>query len=722
MATTAQRGIVLRLSTEGTEQVKAALKSLGVEGEAALRQLERGAQRVTPPLTALDTAAKRVTNSINSEFQKLASGIVGMISPVNLLIGLVGTAVGAVVGWVTSAVSGSQEAESATSEWADTVDRLQEVYGKAADEVSRLSEQERINRLYTVTYNLANETERYQRALAGIPLLLEDQLRYQIGGTDAAGFGQGATLIQRFQADLRAGNADVGAFLDAFRALAVEAGNPRLFTFVEWLQGVAGDAAEAEEQVANLQAQAAGLNGTLTDEQAALIGVATERERAIQAIDNEIAAHARLLEAQGQTVEATRDATAIREFLARRSTERIASLLVDEARTLATSINNTLAEAFGDPALADAAATLQEPMLTLFNTINAGTPDVLTFRAAIAAFANLEPENTSLQALVSTLLALTDLAAQLQGGLTPVTPPTRPSGGGSGAAAAKAEQRRLEQLARTVLQDVNPALAAELELQERLSDLAAIRAAELLSEADHAAAVSAAHRDYATALEEARLAQEGLDRSLRAGGIRALRSLADEALDAGGVIEQALTSAFRAAGSAFDDFLEGGEDSFRKFVEAILKDLARLAFQQGLALLAQGILGTLTAGGSGVGFFANLLTAIVSHDGGRVGEPMPTRQVSPSLFLSAPRLHTGLAADEFPAILQRGETVIPRGGNAGTVVQVINHSGGRVRQERSKTPDGRELVRIIIDAVAQNIADGGLVSRAIAQAAVDRTI
>jgi hypothetical protein len=35
------------------------------------------------------------------------------------------------------------------------------------------------------------------------------------------------------------------------------------------------------------------------------------------------------------------------------------------------------------------------------------------------------------------------------------------------------------------------------------------------------------------------------------------------------------------------------------------------------------------------------------------------------IFDRAPRLHGGLARDEFPAILQKGETVIPKGGAGG---------------------------------------------------------
>jgi hypothetical protein len=54
----------------------------------------------------------------------------------------------------------------------------------------------------------------------------------------------------------------------------------------------------------------------------------------------------------------------------------------------------------------------------------------------------------------------------------------------------------------------------------------------------------------------------------------------------------------------------------------------------------------------------------VYHQGGDVGSPASSRLVPAALFNNAPRLHQGLAGDEFAAILQEGETVIPRGGRA----------------------------------------------------------
>jgi len=69
------------------------------------------------------------------------------------------------------------------------------------------------------------------------------------------------------------------------------------------------------------------------------------------------------------------------------------------------------------------------------------------------------------------------------------------------------------------------------------------------------------------------------------------------------------------------------------------------------------------------------------HSGGKVGNRQGgvTKRFPTSLFQYAPRLHGGLRADEYPAILQRGETVIPAGQSEspqiGVFVNVQNRTG-----------------------------------------------
>lgn len=72
--------------------------------------------------------------------------------------------------------------------------------------------------------------------------------------------------------------------------------------------------------------------------------------------------------------------------------------------------------------------------------------------------------------------------------------------------------------------------------------------------------------------------------------------------------------------------------------------------------------------GSGVGsilgsLLANWIISEFLHTGGVAGGKNDKALVSASVFDSAKRYHTGLKSDEIPAILQKGETVIPKGGS-----------------------------------------------------------
>ncbi len=98
---------------------------------------------------------------------------------------------------------------------------------------------------------------------------------------------------------------------------------------------------------------------------------------------------------------------------------------------------------------------------------------------------------------------------------------------------------------------------------------------------------------------------------------------------------------------AFTDMIMGAEVNWNDLARTILADLLRIAIR---AQMAQ------VLGFFGFGFG-------VAHAGGIVGETsFPKRVVSASTFAGAPRLHGGLASDEYPTILQRGEQVIPKGG------------------------------------------------------------
>jgi hypothetical protein len=82
------------------------------------------------------------------------------------------------------------------------------------------------------------------------------------------------------------------------------------------------------------------------------------------------------------------------------------------------------------------------------------------------------------------------------------------------------------------------------------------------------------------------------------------------------------------------------------------------------------------------------------HKGGRVP------------YDGIPRLHKGLASDEYPAILQAGETVIPRGGSAGPSVSVVinNNTSAQATTKETRTANGGLNIEVLIDeAIGKSI-------------------
>jgi hypothetical protein len=119
--------------------------------------------------------------------------------------------------------------------------------------------------------------------------------------------------------------------------------------------------------------------------------------------------------------------------------------------------------------------------------------------------------------------------------------------------------------------------------------------------------------------------------------------------------------------SAFEGAITRGK-SFSSVLKGIEQDLLRLGTRKLiteplLALFNSALKGVFGEGGisgifSGIGSFI----AGLFHEGGVVGESVvPQRRVPALAFAGAPRLHNGwFRPDEYPAILQRGEIVVPK--------------------------------------------------------------
>jgi TP901 family phage tail tape measure protein len=161
---------------------------------------------------------------------------------------------------------------------------------------------------------------------------------------------------------------------------------------------------------------------------------------------------------------------------------------------------------------------------------------------------------------------------------------------------------------------------------------------------------------------------------------------------------------------SFLDFVRGVSDSF---IDIWADAMAKIVMKWIAAKVAMGIAGSI-AGGFGAGFStagsdtsSSRVLFSGRHKGGVVGKDPPSfrRWLPASLFQHAPRLHSGLRSDEFPAILQRGETVIPKGGGAGgvTMVNQITVQGGGSKAEDRST--GETIAKAIEIKVRQILRD-----------------
>ena len=249
-------------------------------------------------------------------------------------------------------------------------------------------------------------------------------------------------------------------------------------------------------------------------------------------------------------------------------------------------------------------------------------------------------------------------------------------------------------------------------------------------------------RDVIEAAEDEAERRLRASRHWRDGAIRGLRDYAEAATDAGKRADDGVTSGIKSMEGALVEFVTTGKLSVSDFADHIIAEMARAAIQQSITgPLASGLSGLLTTGlGSlvgGYGVFSPYNTAgpdgvvgSVFHTGGVAGEPGGTRRVvAPAVFAGARRYHRGgiagmLRPEEIPAILERGEEVIPArdprhranlaaaSAAAPTVIVNIDNRDGPPQREvnRSVRWDGK---RAVVDIVTENIADGGNIAKAI---------
>jgi hypothetical protein len=119
--------------------------------------------------------------------------------------------------------------------------------------------------------------------------------------------------------------------------------------------------------------------------------------------------------------------------------------------------------------------------------------------------------------------------------------------------------------------------------------------------------------------------------------------------------------------SAFENAITRGQ-SFSSVLKGIEQDLLKLGTRKLITEPLLALFNSALKGVFGEGSISGIFSGIGSfiaglfHEGGVVGESaVPHRRVPALAFAGAPRLHNGwFRPDEYPAILQRGEIVVPK--------------------------------------------------------------
>ncbi len=157
----------------------------------------------------------------------------------------------------------------------------------------------------------------------------------------------------------------------------------------------------------------------------------------------------------------------------------------------------------------------------------------------------------------------------------------------------------------------------------------------------------------------------------QAGAQQAFQEYQAQAENSASAVKKAFMSAMQATDDAIVGLVTSSGDSLQKLenvANSIVADITKMIVQQQITgplfnFISGSIGGSGGGGSSGGGILGDLFGSIF-HEGGVVGESTPQRRVPAYVFAGAPRYHSGgiagLMPGEIPAILQRGETVLPK--------------------------------------------------------------
>ncbi len=273
-----------------------------------------------------------------------------------------------------------------------------------------------------------------------------------------------------------------------------------------------------------------------------------------------------------------------------------------------------------------------------------------------------------------------------------------------------------DSLARSAIA-TNQARDASIGYRDAMAALDELRATGLLSA-----------QAYAEEWKRIELAKLDASKEWEDGVARGLMRIKEEARDMATSFESATVGAFRKSEDAFVQWGKTGKlaagDLFDFIGEEALRMVYRMAvvkpFLEPLGNAFGGWMQGLFAGqanwsttGLGEGTWG---MGQIYHRGGVVGQPTETRIVPMSVFAGAPRAHQGavIGKDEVPVIAKKGEVIGWPGQFGGVDIQIIDQRGANappIESSKSRGPDGREVVRMLVRAEMTRAADDGVLDQ-----------
>lgn len=251
----------------------------------------------------------------------------------------------------------------------------------------------------------------------------------------------------------------------------------------------------------------------------------------------------------------------------------------------------------------------------------------------------------------------------------------------------------------------------------------------------------ASHIDAVTAAAEKSYdAQRGFE----FGWNRALQNYVDDVGNSAKSAQGLFNNMADGMSDALARFAQTGRISFSGLANSIIADILRMQARAASAGVMNWLSGMFmpssgpstpgpsaaAGGGSWLGNTSSYsLNAMGNHAGGIVGsEATFMRNVPAGLFAGAARYHTGgIAGDEVPTILQRGEGVFTEGQmralgqGGGVTVNVYNNGNDQARTEKRSDGKGGSVIDVFIEQVKGSLASdisrgSGVVPAAMQQA------